>query len=191
MSGFQPSTASRQNIPRPGSPDFRTNPVPVSNADSFRLFLPIVKEPGGKIHSVIIRKTCQHLSRQRAGALYRCPGCDPVRDYRGILRFASAPGPPKSPLDVVMPVTRGQLSAVMSEILEHQRENTATVRRIRAFATALAGAKPNSPHHPAPARCRARSSGRIPLVARSAKSPPSPLPRRREHPKQTTLELKR
>ena len=25
---------------------------------------------------------------------YRSPGCDPVRLYRGILRFASAPGPP-------------------------------------------------------------------------------------------------
>gem|GEM_PF-6030002 len=44
----------------------------------------------------------------------RRPGYDPVRYYRGILRFASAPGPRKSPLDAVLPVTRVQLSSVMS-----------------------------------------------------------------------------
>jgi len=81
--------------------------------------------------------------------------------------------PQKSSLDAVLHVTRGQLSVVIHQILEHQRENTATVRRIRAFATALAGAKPNSPHNPAPGRARAGSSAES-LVARSAKSPRLP-----------------
>jgi|GEM_PF-5949818 len=78
------------------------------------------------------------------------------------------------------------------EILKHQRENTATVRRIQAFATASAIAKPNSPHHPAPGRARAGSSGET-LVARSAKSPvPFPLTvGRGRRTRQTTLQCGR
>jgi len=62
----------------------------------------------------------------------------------------------------------------MSEILEHRRENTATVRRIRAFATASAGAKPNSPHNPAPGRARAGSSAES-LADREAAGIPGPF----------------
>ena len=139
---------------------------------------------------------------------YRGPGCDPVRYYRGILGYRLGPRSPKSLLDAVLPVTRGQLSIVRSEILEHRRENTATVRRIRAFATASAGAKPNSPHNPAPGRAhwgpgprrnaeyapvinRAAPGSAESLADREAAGIPAPLPRRREHSKQTTFELKR
>ena|GEM_PF-4586776 len=74
--------------------------------------------------------------------------------------------PLKSFLDAVWPVTQVQLSVVMSEILEHRRENTASVARFRGGGDGVSRKPPpKSRHNSAPGRARAGSSAES-LVAR-------------------------
>ena len=167
--------------PRTGYPRiFARNPGPAFLADSCSYFFPIVKEPGGKIRSAIKRKTCQHLSRGRPGAL-----------LPGQTRLSPRPLDPEnhpSPLSSLLRKVNCPLSCPrFSSTSERIRRPCGEFELLRRRQPERNRIRRTIPHRAAPGPDPARNRW-----SHEVRNPrPASLPRRREHPKQTTLELKR
>gem|GEM_PF-6676592 len=160
MSIFHPSPASRQNIPKPGSPDFRTKSGPGLK----RRFVPSFPSDCQRTRRPnTLRHHKENLSTFEP-VTPRCAGNVPVRYTGAYSAFRVGPRPPRK---------NGKISEHGTRIVDFSRQRTGAPGTTRCVTTGAYSAfrvGPWTPKSPLPPFCRLRKKN-CPPSCRDSRAP--------------------